>query len=196
MKKLLIIGAGGHGKVVADIAIKLKKYKEIVFLDDGDVSECLGLKVVGKTNEMEKYISKYEIFIAIGNGKTREAFIEKLLSNGATIPTLIHPNSVIAEGVKIGFGSVVMAGAVINPCSILGKGCIVNTCGSVDHDCVIGDYSHVSVGANVAGTVVIGKNVFVGAGAVIKNNVNVCDNCLIGAGAVVVKDIVEAGTYI
>lgn len=196
MDKLIIIGAGGHGKVVADIALKLGKYEEIVFLDDGNISDCLGLKVVGKTGQAEKNVGNAEIFVAIGNDKIREEFVKKLLSVGAILPTLIHPSAIIGANVQIGEGSVVMAGAVINPCAVIGKGCIVNTCASVDHDCLVGDFSHVSVGARIAGTVSVGQRVFIGAGAVVKNNVKVCDNCVIGAGAVVVKDIFEKATYI
>jgi sugar O-acyltransferase (sialic acid O-acetyltransferase NeuD family) len=196
MNSLLIIGAGGHGKVVADIAKKLGLYKEIAFLDDSCMTESLGLKVIGKTADAQKYIDKADIFVAIGDAKIRKDFVESLSKKGAKIPTFIHPSAVIGSYVKIGKGSVVMAGAVINACATLGEGCIVNTCSSVDHDCIVGDYAHISVGARVAGTVNIGANVFVGAGAVIKNNVKICGDCVIGAGAVVVKDIAEKTTYI
>ena len=196
MKDLVIIGAGGHGRVIADIAQKLGVYENICFLDDSDLKETMGLPVVGKTADAIKYVSKADIFVAIGNSVVRGKFIENLLSMGANVPTLIHPSAVIGACVEIGLGTAVMAGAVINPCSKLGKGVILNTCSSVDHDCIIGDYCHIAVGVHIAGTVNIGDNVCVGAGAVIKNNVKVCADCVIGAGAVVVKDITEQGTYI
>ena len=196
MRDLVIIGAGGHGRVIADIAQKLGVYKAISFLDDGEAKETMGLPIVGKTSDVEKYVDIADIFVAIGNSKVRRDFTECLLTLGANIPTLVHPSAIIGACVEIGVGSAIMAGTVINPCSKLGKGVILNTCSSIDHDCVIGDYRHIAVGVHVAGTVSLGDNVWLGAGATIKNNTIVCGNCIIGAGAVVVKDIMESGTYI
>lgn len=196
-KKLIIIGASGQGKVVADIALKLHKYEEIVFLDDNEnAEECMNIPVVGKSSDVRQYIGEADCFVAIGNAKTRKKLTEQLESLGAIIPVLIHPNAVISERVTIGTGTVVMAGAVINPNSVIGKGCIINTCSSVDHDCCIGDFVHVAVGAHIAGTVTIKDNTFIGAGVTITNNVNICDDCIIGAGAVIVKNIEETGTYV
>lgn len=196
MKDLIIIGAGGHGRVVADIAQKLGIYKNIAFLDDGDAIQSMGLPIIGKSTEAEKYIPTTDLFVAIGNNHVRQSFLEKLLSLGASVPVLSHPNAVIGSYVTIGAGTVIMAGAIINPCSTIGKGVILNTCSSVDHDCVIGDYCHVAVGAHIAGTVCIENQVFLGAGSVVKNNISVCSDCMIGAGAVVVKNITQSGTYV
>lgn len=196
MKKLVIIGAGGHGRVVADIAQKLNSYDEIVFLDDNLTAESMGLPIVGKVIDAEKYLHIADIFVAIGNCNARETLVERLLAMGATIPTLIHPNAVIGARVEIGAGTVVMAGAVVNPCVQLGKGVIVNTCASVDHDCVLKDYVHVAIGAHLAGAVFVGERTWIGAGTTVSNNVSICADCMIGAGAVAVKDIAESGTYI
>ena len=196
-KRLVIIGARGEGKVCVDVALKLKKYDEILFLDDDDsIKECMGVAVVGKSSDVEQYINGADFFVAIGDGKIRKEVMEQLQAIKATITTLIHPMATIGENVIIGNGTVVMAGAVINPDSRIGRGCIINTCASVDHDCNIGDYVHVSVGAHVCGTVEVGENTWIGAGATIINNIAVCSDCMIGAGAVVVKDIGNAGTYI
>ena len=196
-KKLVIIGASGQGKVVADIASKLQKYKEIVFLDDNEnTKQCLNFPVVGKSLDAKYYIKEADFFVAIGNAQIRKKVTEQLEALGATLPVLIHPNAVISEWVTIGIGTVVMAGAVINPNSIIGKGCIINTCSSVDHDCCLGDFVHIAVGAHIAGTVRIKDNTFIGAGVTIKNNVSICNDCIIGAGAVVVKNIEETGTYV
>lgn len=196
MKDLVIIGAGGHGRVVADIAQKSGTYDTILFLDDENEKETMGLPVVGKASDAEKYINTEDIFVAIGNNDIRAKFIEGLIEMGARIPTLIHPSAVIGACVEIGAGTAIMAGAVVNPCVKIGKGVILNTCCSVDHDCVVGDYCHVSVGAHVSGTVYIGEKVWIGVGSAIKNNISICANSIIGAGAVVVKDITEEGTYI
>ena len=196
MKDLIIIGAGGHGKVIADIAQKLEKYQTISFLDDGEVQTTMGLSVIGKTADVDKYIHTADIFVAIGNSKVRGEFIERLLSMGASVPVLIHPSAVIGACVEIGSGTAVMAGAVINPCTTIGKGVILNTCSSVDHDCLVDDYCHIAVGVHIAGTVNLSKYIWVGAGATIRNNVTVCADCIIGAGAVVIENITVRGTYI
>lgn len=196
MKDLIIIGAGGHGRVVADIAQKLGAYEKIAFLDDGAAKENMGLPVLGKVSEVDNYVTTADICVAIGNSEVREKWIERLLAMGASVPKLIHPNAAVGACVEMGAGTVVMAGAVINPCAKLGKGVIVNTCSSIDHDCAVGDYCHISVGAHVAGTVTIGAHSWLGVGAIVRNNIGICEKCMIGAGAVVVKDITESGTYV
>ena len=182
MSRLVIVGASGHGKVIADIA-KLNGYKEIVFLDDNEaVTECAGYPVVGSSCDFTKV--EKDVVIAIGNAKIRSRIQEQYESQGFHLVTLI------------GVGSVVMAGAVINPYAKLGKGCIVNTCASVDHDCEVRDYVHVAVGAHLCGTVEVGAYTWIGAGATVSNNISICPECMIGAGAVVVKDLDEKGTYV
>lgn len=194
-KKLILIGASGHGKVVADIATK-NGYAEIAFLDDNpEVKDCGGFPVVGTSKDFLRY-KQWDFVVAIGNTSVRQKIQTVLEKEGLHIASLIHPNAVIADDVRIAEGSVVMAGTVINPGTRIGKGCIVNTCASVDHDCQIGDYTHVSVGAHVAGTVKVGCATWIGAGAIVSNNVEISENCMIGAGAVVVKNITQAGTYI
>ena len=188
--RLIIIGASGHGRVVADIA--KRTYEEIVFLDnDPGLKECAGYPVIGP-DVMVKEL-KGDVFVAIGNAEIRKRLMER--DKNRVFPVLIHPSAVIADGVEIGGGSVVMAGVVINPGSRIGKGCIINTGSIVDHDCEIGDYSHIS-GAHLAGTVKIGNNVWIGVESVVSNNLSICSNTIIGAGSVVIRSIKEEGTYI
>lgn len=190
--KLTIIGASGHGRVVADIA-GLNGYDEIEFLDDNaDLNFCGKYPVVGNTAQASQINN--DIIVGIGNAAVRRRFIEQL--EDKRLVTLIHPDAVIADNVVIGKGTVIMAGTVINPGASIGKGVIINTCSSVDHDCNVGNYVHVAVGAHLCGTVNVGEMTWIGAGATVINNVNICDGCMIGAGAVVVKDIDKAGTYI
>lgn len=190
MNKLAIIGAGGHGKVAADVAF-LNGYKDIVFLDDDEtVKRCGSYPVVGgseRAGEMDR-----AVFVAVGNGKIRK---ELCVQFRRSLVTLIHPSAVIAKETRIGAGTVVMAGAIINPGTVVGEGVIINTAASVDHDCVIGDFVHVAVGAHLAGTVCVGAYTWVGAGATISNNLTIYQDCVIGAGAVVIRDIKEPGTY-
>lgn len=191
MRRLVIIGASGHGKVVADIA-KRNGYTDIAFLDDNEkVTERGGYPVVGKTSDTDRF-TNVDFVIAIGNVNIRE----KIQNRIGKVTTLIHPEAVIAENVTIGRGTVVMAGAVINPGTVIGNGCIINTCSSVDHDCIIADFVHVSVGTHIAGTVEVKDRTWIGAGVIISNNVNICSDCMIGAGAIVIRDITEPGTYI
>ena len=195
MNNLLIIGASGHGKVIADIAMK-NGYSTIEFLDDNNqLYRCGKYNVIGKVNDFVKFKS-YDFAIGIGDAVIRKKFFNMLKSNGCKVVSLVHPNAVIAEDVNIGIGCVVMGGTVINSGSNIGNGVIINTSSSVDHDCVIEDFVHIAVGAHVAGNVVVGKNTWIGAGATIINNIRIHNNCLIGAGATVISDITVEGTYI
>lgn len=194
---LLIIGASGHGKVIADIALKMNKWKSIAFLDDDEnIKSSMGIDVIGKSDDVLKYIKDYDIFVAIGNNTTREKLQVKLEAEGSSIPVLIHPNAVVGEQVKFGVGTAVMAGAIINCCTMIGKGCIINTGSTIDHDNFIEDYVHISPGVHTAGTVKIGKGTWLGVGSKVSNNLNITSGCKVGAGAVVVKDITEPGTYV
>ena len=195
MNGLIIVGASGHGRVIADIA-KLIGYSDISFLDDNDTKVTCGqYKVVGKVKDYIKYID-HDFIIGIGNADIRESLQNEITKCNGRFVTMVHPKAVVTEDVVIGEGSVVMAGAVINTGSIIGKGVIVNTCSSVDHDCVVGDFSHVSVGAHLAGTVHVGEKTWIGSGATIINNVSIIRYCYIGAGATVISDITEVGTYV
>ena len=195
--KLIIIGASGHGKVVADIAIKMNKWQSIAFLDDDEsIKASMGLEVIGNTADAFIYKDEADFFVAIGSNTAREKILEKLIEQGLNVVSLIHPNAVIGTDVEIGIGTAVMAGVVINSSSRIGKGCIINTSSSLDHDNVIEDYVHISPGVRTAGTLRVGKGSWLGIGSIVSNNVNICSGCKVGAGAVVVKDITEPGTYV
>ena len=192
VRKLVILGASGHGKVVADIAVK-NGYTEIVFLDDNPaVTLCAGYPVLGPISLLAE--TEGDVFAAIGNAGIRRKETERFRDR--VFPVLVHPGAVIAPDAVIGAGTVIMAGAVVNPGAVIGKGCIINTCASVDHDCVLGDYCHVAPGAHLCGTVSVGAETWIGAGATVSNNLTICGGCMIGAGAVAVKDITVPGTYI
>jgi sugar O-acyltransferase (sialic acid O-acetyltransferase NeuD family) len=195
--KLIIIGASGHGKVVADIAIKMNMWQNIAFLDDdASIKTSMGLEVIGKTADAFVYKDEADFFVAIGNNATRKKVQEKLEEEGMSVVKLIHPSAVIGTDVEIGMGTAVMAGVVINSSSRIGNGCILNTNSSLDHDNVIENYVHISPGVRTAGSVSIGKGTWLGIGSIVSNNVNICSGCKVGAGAVVVKDITEPGTYV
>ncbi len=192
-KRLIIIGAGGHGKVIADIAMK-NGYTNIAFVDDDAEGSCMNYPIICKSFDIESQDDgNTDFVIAVGNNEIRKKIAEAHKINWAT---LVHPSAQIGADVKLGEGTVVMAGAVINSCASVGKHCVINTCSVVEHDDVISDYVHISPKAALGGTVRVGERTHVGIGATVKNNIDICENCMIGAGAVVVKSITDSGTYI
>ncbi len=190
--KLTILGASGHGKVVAEIAA-LCGYDQIEFLDDNEALTCCGhWPVVGKCSLAAETDSG--LFVAIGYNDIRKRLIQTIPEE--RLVTLVHPAAFVSKDAGLGPGTVVMAGSVVEPYARIGKGCIINTCSSADHDCRVGDYVHVAVGAHLGGTVYVGDDTWIGAGAIVVNNTNICGGCTIGAGAVVVRDIDTPGTYV
>lgn len=193
MNRLIIIGAGGHGKVVADNAVK-NGYTDIQFVDDRATGICMGFPIVGRCADLVRLDDGATDFvIGIGNNTVRQALARKYDVNWVS---LVHPSAQIGLQVSIGKGTVVMAGAVINACAAVGEHCIINTGAIVEHDNSIGDYAHISPGTALGGTVQIGALTHVGIGAVVRNNIQICGGSTIGAGAVVVRNIQDSGTYI
>lgn len=191
-KEVIVIGAGGHGKVIADIIIKSGD-RVIGFLDDGCTEKnILGYPILGKTEDCLKYKDK-EFFVAIGNNAVRKKISEKY--NMLKFYTAIHPSAVIAMDVEIGEGSCVMAGVVINTSARIGKHCIINSGSVVEHDNKLADFVHLSPGAVLCGTVSVGECTHIGGGATVKNNTNISGDTVIGVGAAVVKDIDISGVY-
>ena len=192
-KSVVIIGASGHGKVIADIVIKSGD-TVVGFLDDGVERGMLvaGIEVLGKTEDYKDF-ADCEFVIAIGNPYIREKIADMLPVKWYTA---IHPNAVISSlDVEIGEGTVVMANAVINSSAKIGKHCIINTGAIVEHDNVLEDYVHISPNATLSGIVTVGKSTHIGAGACTKQVLNIASDCVFGAGSVIVKDITESGTY-
>lgn len=200
-KKVIIIGAGGHAKVIADI---IDKSKDIVegFLDDNKTKNEIIIKgkqykVIGKINDCEKIQlenPEMEFVIAIGNNKVRKQIAERY--ENLKFYTAIHPSSQIALDVEIGEGTVIMANTSINTSAKIRKHCIINTGAVVEHDNILEDYVHVSPNATLCGTVQIGELTHIGAGTTVRNNISICHDCIIGAGSIVVKNINEPSTYI
>ena len=195
--KLLILGSGGHGRVVADVAEKTKLFHDISFLDNNflniDSSKSINSKkVIGEISKLniEKYSSDFShAFVGIGDNFTRVRWLNKLHHLGFKIPNIIHPNAQISKYVEIGFGTFINANAVIQ-CNVkINSGCIVNTSSSIDHDSTIDMGSHISPGVNIAGNVNIGKNVWIGIGSTIIQNIDIGDNVIVGAGSLVLKSI-------
>lgn len=182
-REIIIVGAGGHSKVIEDILI-LNGRKIFGFLDDNYV----GSEILGKVELIEKYKDKYDFVLAIGNNEIREKISKKYLVKYAVV---IHPKAIISKNVQIKEGTVIMAGVIINSDAQIGKHCIVNTGAIIEHDNKIEDYTHISPGAILAGNVKVNKKSWIGAGATIIQGITIGESSIVGAGAVVVKDIPE-----
>lgn len=188
---VLVIGAGGHAKVVADI---LACQGEIVigFLDDNPDSwgtRRLGLPVLGGIDLFDSH-SPGGLVMGIGDNMARQRIVGRLgtAANGLW-RSAIHPRSTVASSVRVGSGVVVAAGAVVNPDSVLGDHVIVNTGATVDHDCMIGNYVHIAPGVHMSGGVQVGLGVLIGVGASVAPGKTIGDWAVVGAGAVVVRDV-------
>lgn len=191
---IILIGASGHGKVAADI-VRVAGDQVLGFLDDGCKGDSFcGYPILGNTAKYRDFPNA-RFLVSIGNTAVRKRIVEGM--SGVQWYTAIHPRAIVSPlDTKIGEGTVIMANAVINPGAHIGKHCIINTGAIVEHDNIVQDFTHISVGAKLAGTVHIGSGTWVGIGAVVNNNLRICDGCVIGAGAVVVRDITEPGTYV
>lgn len=195
MNQVIVIGMGGHGKVVAD-CVRCSGDELLGFLDDreGLPEVYCGAPVLGKSTDWVKYPDAFFV-IAIGNANVREMIAQRMA--GAKWYIAIHPSAVVSLlGTEIGVGTVILPGAIVNPGACIGRHCILNSTAVVEHDCRIADFVHLAVGAKLGGTVSVGEKTWVGIGATVKNNTDICGGCMLGAGAVVVKDITQPGTYV
>lgn len=183
MTKLRIIGAGGHGKVVADTA-EASGYSNIAFLDQlwPEHTNNGRWKVIGKPAKLD-----VKMFCALGNNNIRARIFEEYHLTDS--PVLIHPSVILSPTVKMGIGTLVVAGSVVNADTSIGRGTILNTACSVDHDCLIGDFVHISPGAHLGGGVRVGDGAWIGMGAVMREGIRIGKNVIVAAGAAVVNDI-------
>ncbi|WP_300384509.1 NeuD/PglB/VioB family sugar acetyltransferase [Clostridium sp.] len=184
MNGLLIIGAGGHGKVIYEAAILSGNFGNIGFLDDSYEEDSKNeLNVIGKIEDYNKFLSKYKnAFVAIGNNERRVELINKLLEFGYKVPAIIHPKAYLSTFSKVGKGTVLLAGSVVNVNSKIGIGNIININSTVDHDCILKDGCHVCSGAIVRSMVTLGKKTTVGAGALIKSGQVIKEGTIIKDG--------------
>jgi acetyltransferase EpsM len=191
----LIVGAGGHARVVADVVRLMGQFTIAGFIDSshpGRQGEAFdGATILGGLEVLERAsaIGVRHVFIAVGDCEARLRLAAVGTAAGLELPVLTHPSSVVAHGTAIGVGTVLAAGAILNPGARLGANVIVNTAASVDHDCEIADGVHIAVGARLAGNVRVGRATWVGMGALVKEGVQIGAGVFVGAGALVLRDV-------
>jgi sugar O-acyltransferase (sialic acid O-acetyltransferase NeuD family) len=197
--KLLIAGAGGHGRVVADAAERSSRWSEIAFLDDrlGQMNLAGVWPIVGRFSDLEIAVRRFDGFVAaIGDARLRIALLARGAAAGCEVPAIVHPAAVVSAYASIGAGTVLMAGAVINIGARLGTGCIVNTGATVDHDCILDAGVHVCPGAHLAGDVTVGARTWIGIGAIVRQGIRIGADATLAAGAVCVTDVPENVTVV
>ena len=197
MRSLAILGAGGHGRVVADCAETLG-WSAITFFDDNPSATSRGPWPLAGTGQcMIADLTKFdEVVVCIGNNPVRLDWHRRLVGQGAVVATLIHARATVSAHAEIGAGTVVLAGAIVNVGTTIGQACIINTGATVDHDNVLADGVHISPGANLGGGVRIGHSSWVGIGAAVREGITIGDRVRIGAGAVVVKSVNDDHTVV
>lgn len=199
MRKLLIVGAGGHGRSVADAALALKAWDEVEFGDDGmdENARVMGLRVIAVSKRLSELRDRYDdVIVAIGDNRIRLRWIIRLREYGVeSIPALVHPRAYVSPFATLGAGTVALAGAVVGPGTTIGEGCILNTSCSVDHDCSLAGGVHISPGARLGGMVQVGELSWVCIGASVANNLTIGENCTLAAGAALISDMPDGALY-
>lgn len=189
-ERIVIVGAGAHGAVVADI-LERQGTPAVGFVDDTPTlagTSVLGIPVLGTIASLSE-IAHEAIIVAIGDNHSRRMLVKRLVSSGEKLATAIHPFTSIAPSARIGEGSMICAGAIVLPRAVIGQSVILNTKSSVDHDSEIGDFAHIACGATVGGNVRIGEEALIAIGASAVSRVSVGARTIVGAGAVVVNDL-------
>lgn len=181
---MIIIGAGGHAKVICSIIEVSNEEVEAIYDDNNSIVDLNNYKVIGPYNP-NAFIGK-KLIIAIGNNQIRKKVANYVLHS---FGKLIHPSVIIDKTAQVGVGSVLLHGSIIQRDVEIGCQTIINTNASIDHDCKIGDYVHISPGAVLCGNVTVGEGSQVSANATILPGINIGKWSIIGAGSVITKDV-------
>lgn len=198
MKKVILIGAGGHAKAVIDILKKNNQGIEIAGLITKDADDIgkkiLGVSVIGTDKQLSELFKRgieYALIAvgSVGDNFLRKKLYERVANIGYTFVNAFHPSSIISDHVKFGTGNVVMPGVLVGPDTLIGNNVILNTGSIIEHDCVIEDHVHIAPGVKIAGGVKIGEASHIGIGSVIIQGIKIGKNALIGAGTIVLKDV-------
>jgi sugar O-acyltransferase (sialic acid O-acetyltransferase NeuD family) len=191
MKCLAILGAGGHGKVVADAALA-SGWNEIHFYDSSwpDCEKNSHWPILGNDQLLMSKLDQYDgVIVAIGDNQVRWQKYQMLFEQKAKIVNIIHPSAQVSMYAQLGIGAVVLANAVVNVDAYIGDACIINVGATIDHDSRIASAVHVCPGTNLSGAVFVGEKSWIGVGASVKQGIKIGQQVIIGAGAVVVADV-------
>lgn len=199
MIEIVIVGDGGHSKVVQEVIAALKEYKIIAVLDDKYSSaQKKGCLLYGPLSLSHTVIKRgnRKVFVAIGDNRTRLRIVERLgLSNDQYV-SLVHPSSIVSCSATIGVGTVVMPNCVIQPHAKIGNHSIINTGSIIEHDSIIEDYVHISPNATLTGNVIVRQGSHVGAGATVIPGKEVGEWSIVGAGATVIRNVPSRQTVV
>lgn len=186
-RTLLILGAGGHGKSVAEAALLSGEWQAVCFLDDAwpGAQQALEWPVLGKPDAIADWAAQCDGAVAsVGNNRVRQQWTQMIVQAGVPLVSVVHPRAWVSPSAVVGAGSTVMAGAVVGTASTLGEGVIINSNATVDHDVVLGDYAHLGGGVHLAGGVKVGDGAWLQAGSCCGYNVTVPAHTLHGPGSV------------
>jgi len=202
MKPIVIVGGGGHAKVLIGEIRRLDGFDILGYVAREDAGKILNVSCLGTDEILASIIyAKPGCTAAIGIGaiepsEKRKTIFDRLIELGFACPPVISGRACVGEDVVIEEAAVIFAGAVINPGTRLGRGCIINTNATVEHDCRIDEFSHIAPGATLSGNVHVGGFSLIGTGASVRQGIKIGAKCLIGAGAAVVRDCEGPGRYV
>lgn len=190
MKKLILIGAGGHAKSVAD-SINKSEYELCGFIDSNKKGTHMGLPIWGTDLEDIPNYEEYCYFVSIGDVGYRKLWFDRIRNRRLSIINIIDSSAIISSGVKMGIGNFVGKMAVINADAEIGNNNVINTKALIEHECKVGDHNHLSTNSVINGNVIVGNSVFLGSSSVCNGQLKIGSNAIIGSGSVIIKDVPE-----
>ncbi len=199
-KRILVYGAGGHGKVVIEL-LQAVGAEIAAVIDDritNSAERLLGAAVISPRDAVENYIQPGDVsgLVAIGHSLTRLEKAAWFATQGVRLITVVHSSAVVSPTAELGQGTQVIAGAVINAEAKIGENCIINTNSVVEHDCILGDGVHIAPGATIGGNAKIGDRSQISIGASVLPGIEIGSDVMVGAGAVVTKAIPDGATVV
>ncbi len=196
--RLVIVGASGHGLVVADIVRRTARFELAGYLDSGKPvgPGPAGLPILGPVEEAAGLAKRHgftDCLVAVGHNETRRRCVDRLVAllPELCFPAVVHPSAVVAEGVVLGAGTGVMAGAVLNPGCTIGRHCILNTGCRFDHESRLGDFASLAPGVVTGGNVTVGAGTAVCLGAMVIHGIRIGRESVVGAGSLVLEDVAD-----
>ena len=195
MKNLILIGAGGHAKSVAD-SINKSEYELSGFIDSNKKGTHMGLPILGAEIEDIPNYEKYSYFVSIGDVEYRKLWFDRIRERGLSIINIIDSSAIISSSAKMGIRNFVGKMAVINADAEIGNNNVINTKALIEHECKVGDHNHLSTNSVINGNVIVGNSVFLGSSSVCNGQLKIGSNAIIGSGSVIIKNIPEKVTVV